>query len=94
MLHHPRSVAFIAAASTFALAIAFAACGSGGSGGSGGSTTSETGGAGGADCGECFRAIYCVTACGEEPVQAGCCPCPEGTFDDIVCEADAGSDGG
>lgn len=43
--------------------------------------------------GECFRAVSCVAACGEEPVQVGCCPCPQGTFDDLQCTADAG-DGG
>lgn len=44
-------------------------------------------------CGECLRAVSCVEACGSEPVQVGCCPCPEGSFDDITCDKDAG-DGG
>ena len=42
---------------------------------------------------ECLRAVSCVEACGDEPVQSGCCPCPEGTFDDNTCDKDAG-DGG
>ncbi len=44
-------------------------------------------------CGQCFRAVSCVEVCGAEPVQVGCCACPEGTFDDIDCGKDAG-DGG
>lgn len=55
---------------------------------------SSTGGGGGSDgCGECFRAVSCVKACGEEPVQVGCCGCPEGTFDDWQCGSDAGGGG-
>jgi hypothetical protein len=46
----------------------------------------------GKGCGipECFRAVLCVAECGGEVLQSGCCPCPEGTFDSIVC----GSGGG
>jgi hypothetical protein len=42
---------------------------------------------------QCLRAIRCVSACGSDPVQIGCCACPMGTFDDLSCAADAG-DGG
>jgi hypothetical protein len=74
-----------------ALALA-PSCGSGGgSGGSGGGTT--TTGTGG-DCGECLRAVNCVKQCGGEVLQSGCCPCPEGTFDDLVCSMDGGPDSG
>lgn len=45
-------------------------------------------------CGECFRAVSCVETCGGTVVQIGCCPCPTGTFDDLVCNQDAGTDGG
>jgi hypothetical protein len=38
-------------------------------------------------CGECIRAVECVEACGGNVVQSGCCPCPEGTFDNIQCSA-------
>jgi hypothetical protein len=41
----------------------------------------------------CFRAVRCVSACGGAEVQSGCCPCPAGTFDDLVCR-DAGADAG
>jgi len=34
---------------------------------------------------ECFRAVQCVVECGGEVLQSGCCPCPAGTFDSIVC---------
>lgn len=65
--------------------------GSGGNGG--GSTTTTTTGTGG-DCGECFRAVNCVKVCGGAVLQSGCCPCPEGTFDDLVCSMDGGQDSG
>lgn len=41
----------------------------------------------------CVRAVRCVSACGGAVVQSGCCPCPAGTFDDLVCR-DAGADAG
>ncbi len=41
----------------------------------------------------CVRAVQCVSACGGAVVQSGCCPCPAGTFDDLVCR-DAGADAG
>jgi hypothetical protein len=34
---------------------------------------------------ECFRAVVCVAECGGPVLQSGCCPCPEGSFDDITC---------
>jgi len=43
---------------------------------------------------ECLRAIRCVKACGEVPVQIGCCPCPVNAFDDVACTAADGGDGG
>jgi hypothetical protein len=49
---------------------------------------------------QCFRAVECVETCGGAVVSSGCCPCAEGTFDNIECSAnpepDAGSelDGG
>ncbi len=56
----------------------------------GGKATPEPG----ADCGqiECFRAIECVASCGGPVHQAGCCPCPEGTFDSIECNEDSSGD--
>jgi hypothetical protein len=36
---------------------------------------------------ECFRAVNCVTECGGPILSSSCCPCPKGTFDDIVCRA-------
>ena len=62
-----------------------------GSGGGGTTTTTTTTGSGG-DCGECFRAVNCVKVCGGTVLQSGCCPCPEGTFDDLVCSMDGGQD--
>jgi hypothetical protein len=46
----------------------------------------------GKGCGipECFRAVLCVAECGGEVLQSGCCPCPEGTFDSIVCRSGGG----
>ena len=46
----------------------------------------------GPGCGipECFRAVLCVAECGGEVLQSGCCPCPEGTFDSIVCRSGGG----
>lgn len=46
------------------------------------------------DCGECVRAVKCVEKCGGEVVQSGCCPCPDGTFDDFECNAGSGGGGG
>ena len=37
------------------------------------------------DIPECFRAVNCVAECGGPILQSSCCPCPKGTFDDIVC---------
>lgn len=92
-----RRIARLLQAATLSAGVALlaAACGddsSGGGGGSGGAgTAGGTGGVGGlSDCGECFRAIDCVETCGGEVLQSGCCPCPEGTFDDIECSADGG----
>ncbi len=48
----------------------------------------------GDDCGQCLRAVTCVKECGGMVVQSGCCPCPEGTFDDISCRQDGGADSG
>jgi hypothetical protein len=56
--------------------------GAGGAGGTGGA--SGTGG-GGQCPPECLRPYECVTACGEEPQNYGCCPCPEGKIDNITC---------
>ncbi|MFO0755646.1 MAG: hypothetical protein U0359_04110 [Byssovorax sp.] len=71
------------------------ACGSGGGGSGGATTTTTTTGSGGTggDCGECFRAVNCVKECGGAVLQSGCCPCPQGTFDDIACSMDGGPDG-
>jgi hypothetical protein len=45
-----------------------------------------SGGSGGNDCPpECFRAYECVAACGDEPTNYGCCPCPEGMIDILDC---------
>jgi hypothetical protein len=60
--------------------VAAPGCGSGGGGGS-------------CDTMECFRANECVEACGGPITYSGCCNCPQGTFDQIGCVADAG-DGG
>jgi hypothetical protein len=35
----------------------------------------------------CFRAVECVKECGGEVIQAGCCPCPKGSFDSLECNA-------
>lgn len=42
---------------------------------------------------QCFRAIECVETCGGPVLASGCCPCAEGTFDSIECDAqpDAGA---
>jgi hypothetical protein len=64
-------------------------------GGSADAAPARDGGA--ADCGvsECVRAVECVSACGGPVVQSGCCPCPTGTFDDLLCLGDAAAaDGG
>lgn len=45
------------------------------------------------ECGivECFRAYVCVPSCGEPPLYVGCCPCPEGTIDQVTdCRPDSG----
>ena len=57
---------------------------------------SPSGGGGGLDCEEvdCLRAFECVEECGDEPFSNGCCPCPEGTFDSIVCGSGGASTGG
>jgi hypothetical protein len=34
---------------------------------------------------QCFRAIQCVERCGGPVRSSGCCPCPEGQFDDLDC---------
>ena len=34
---------------------------------------------------ECFRAYTCASACGAQPFNNGCCPCPAGTIDTITC---------
>ena len=39
----------------------------------------------------CFRAMDCVERCSGTVVTSGC-SCPDGTFDDQVCKADAGTD--
>ena len=46
----------------------------------------------GPECGECLRAITCVKSCGGPAVTSGCCPCPAGTFDDIQCRKETGTD--
>jgi len=43
---------------------------------------------------DCLRAYECVEECGDEPFNNGCCPCPEGTFDSIVCGTGGASTGG
>ena len=34
---------------------------------------------------ECFRAVVCVAECGGPVLSSSCCPCPEGSFDNITC---------
>jgi len=34
---------------------------------------------------QCFRAVTCVTKCGDEPQSFGCCPCPAGMVDELTC---------
>ena len=43
------------------------------------------------DCGisECLRNIECVAECGGPVLSSGCCACPEGSFDSILCSAPA-----
>jgi hypothetical protein len=57
-----------------ALAGSFESSGSGGTGGSGSECPPE-----------CFRPYECVAACGDVPINNGCCPCPEGQIDVITC---------
>lgn len=96
MLFQPASgfqpVALLRAASLCVwVGLLAAACGDDSPGGGGSGGGGGTAGAGGVpDCGECFRAIDCVETCGGEVLQSGCCPCPEGTFDDLECSADGG----
>ncbi len=54
------------------------------------------GGTGGLDCEQvdCVRPYECVEECGDEPFNNGCCPCPEGTFDSIVCGTGGAGTGG
>ncbi len=60
-----------------------------------GANSAGAGDAGGAaECPEeCLRAVSCVSACHSPPVQVGCCPCPEGTFDDLSCSTGEGGGG-
>jgi hypothetical protein len=45
---------------------------------------------GGCPIEECYRAVRCVEECGGPVVQSGCCPCPEGSFDDLECQPGSG----
>lgn len=45
------------------------------------------------DIPECFRAVNCVEECGGPILSSSCCPCPDGTFDDITCRGAAGAAG-
>jgi hypothetical protein len=33
----------------------------------------------------CIRPVSCVTVCGGPATACGCCPCAEGSIDDIAC---------
>ena len=39
---------------------------------------------------ECYRLVSCVEECGGPVTQSSCCPCPEGSFDDIECPSAGG----
>lgn len=58
--------------------------------------TGGTGGSGSLNCEEvqCIRAIECVESCDGPVLKASCCPCDEGTFDNIECSAATGGSGG
>ena len=65
-----------------------------GEGGSGGTTLGGRGGSGGVpDCEivQCIRPIDCVEVCGGPVLKSSCCPCDEGTFDNIECDGSGGS---
>lgn len=39
---------------------------------------------------ECFVANVCRASCAAPETTSGCCPCPEGTFANLVCLPDGG----
>jgi hypothetical protein len=43
------------------------------------------------DIPECFRAVVCVAECGGPVLSSSCCPCPEGSFDNITCPREPAS---
>jgi hypothetical protein len=60
--------------------------GTGGAGGTPGTAGASSGGSQTEPCPpECFRPYECVDACGDEPRDFGCCPCPSGMIDVLQC---------
>jgi hypothetical protein len=86
-------LAFAWVASSFAAACSSGSgsppSGTGGAAGGGTGGGSASGGTGGCPQ-ECFAPSQCVHACGETPVDYGCCGCPAGMIDSYQCVQDAG----
>ena len=64
-----------------------------GNGGRGGSGGNSGGAASRCEIIECFRANVCLDNCGGKVVSSGCCPCSEGTVEELSCEAAGGQAG-
>ena len=69
---------------------------SGGAGSGGLNSNAGNSGGAGLDCEivTCFRAVVCLDQCGGKVVSSGCCPCGEGTVDELTCRAAGGHGGG
>ena len=82
------------AGTAWVIVVSVAACTSG--------TTTNTSDGGpaptpGGDCTmiECVRAVECRKAdCSGPVTSSGCCPCPAGYVDDLMCAAEGGADSG